>query len=263
MTTFAKYMFYGTLGLVTLTLIVMLVKLPIPGTYKSEKVKRVANTIGSVNTVKSITDRYALPVDKRLKPWFDKAGVKYPPAKISMLAFKKEKRFELWALKDFRWVFIRQYPFTASSGILGPKLREGDKQIPEGVYEISAMNPNSSYHLSLKINYPNNFDLQHALKEGRTEPGSNIFIHGRSASIGCIALGDVAIEELFVLVAYMGQINTTVIVAPWDFRRREFNISTISKRVRKAWLEVLYETINSRLKRYPLSASAKKTQYHL
>ncbi len=251
MSTIAKWIFYGTLVLVAFILSVVLINQSVSESLKTPELKQYSNT------VKSITDLYMSAVDKRLKPWFVKAGVKYPPLKISMLAFKKEKRFELWALKGSRWVFIRQYPFTASSGILGPKLREGDRQIPEGVYKISALNPNSSYHLSMKINYPNNFDLQHARKEGRHKPGSDIFIHGRSASIGCIALGDIAIEELFVLVATIGQNDITVIVAPWDFREKEFDTSSISKIVRKAWLDSLYKTINARLKNYPLSISVK------
>lgn len=230
----------------------LLITFRIPGNYQSSGHKKFPNT------VESIFKLYSTDVEKRLKPWFAKAGVDYPPKKISMLAFKKEQRFELWGLHLNKWVFIRNYPFTATSGILGPKLREGDKQIPEGVYKISGLNPNSSYHLSMKLNYPNEFDLKHARKEGRNKPGTNIFIHGRAASVGCIALGDVAIEELFVLVSTIRQSNpngnadVTVIVAPWDFRKRALKITAINKRVRKAWLKGLYKLISDRLKDYPL-----------
>ena len=72
--------------------------------------------------------------------------------------------------------------------------------MPEGVYRIVALNPNSSYHLSMKLDYPTEFDLSKARAEGRTRPGSDIFIHGKAVSIGCVAVGDDAIEEIFVLV---------------------------------------------------------------
>ena len=233
-------------------ILVLLITFKIPGNFQSSGHKKTPDT------VESIFRLYSSDVEKRLKPWFVKAGVHYPPKKISMLAFKKEQRFELWALHSSKWVFIKNYPFTATSGVLGPKLREGDKQIPEGVYKISGLNPNSSYHLSMKLNYPNEFDLTYARKEGRHKPGTNIFIHGRAASVGCIALGDIAIEELFVLVSVIrqsdpvGKAEVSVIVAPWDFRKRAPKMTAISKRVRKAWLKGLYQSINDKLKDYPL-----------
>jgi murein L,D-transpeptidase YafK len=97
-------------------------------------------------------------------------------------------------------------------------LRQGDKQVPEGIYRIDGLNPNSHYHLSMKINYPNEFDLFHAWQEGRTKPGSDIFIHGSAVSIGCLAMGDEAIEELFVLAAQVGVENIKVVIAPRDPR---------------------------------------------
>jgi murein L,D-transpeptidase YafK len=72
----------------------------------------------------------------------------------------------------------------------------------------------------MKLNYPNSFDLQHAGREDRTKPGSNIFIHGRTASIGCLAMGDPAIEELFVLVQKVGHEHVLVLISPHDARKR-------------------------------------------
>jgi len=136
----------------------------------------------------------------RLAIVFDEASVIYPPSSIYLLAIKDQASLELWAGDKNNPQYISTYPVKAASGSAGPKLREGDKQVPEGLYRVAGLNPNSSFHLSMKLNYPNAFDLKHARAEGRDSPGSDIFIHGKSVSVGCLAMGDEAIEELFVLV---------------------------------------------------------------
>ncbi|MEP4076827.1 L,D-transpeptidase family protein [Haloferula sp.] len=137
---------------------------------------------------------------------------------MSILAFKDEQRLELWKQRETGWEFVRSYPFTGYSGKLGPKLREGDGQIPEGIYKIEYLNPNSSYHLSIKVDYPNSFDRKMAEADGREGLGFDIFIHGSSATIGCIPIGDHGIEDLFYLIAKNGYRNTTAIISPVDFR---------------------------------------------
>ena len=96
-----------------------------------------------------------------------------------------------------QFVRFRSYPICAFSGDLGPKLRTGDGQAPEGFYAVSEgrMNPWSSYHLSFDLGYPNAFDRAH----GRT--GSALMVHGNCVSIGCYAMGDDAIEEIWTLMA--------------------------------------------------------------
>jgi murein L,D-transpeptidase YafK len=125
----------------------------------------------------------------------------------------------VWVETSGQVVFIHSYSVLAASGHNGPKLREGDRQVPEGFYRITSLNPNSSYHLSIKLNYPNAFDQQHADEEGRDHLGGDIFIHGKAASIGCLAMGDPAIEELFVMVEKVGRSNVQVIIAPHDPRQ--------------------------------------------
>ena len=132
--------------------------------------------------------------------------------------FKNERRVAVWARSGTSWRFIRNYPILAASGHAGPKLRQGDLQVPEGVYRIEHLNPNSSYHLSMKVSYPNAFDRRMAARDGRTRLGGDIFIHGKDVSIGCVALGDRAIEELFTLVAETGHAKVKVIIAPNDLR---------------------------------------------
>jgi len=98
---------------------------------------------------------------------------------------------------DGRFVLFRTYPICAFSGSLGPKLRVGDGQAPEGVYLVRArqMNPASAFHLSFDLGYPNAFDRAH----GRT--GSALMVHGNCVSIGCYAMGDAAIEDIWTAMA--------------------------------------------------------------
>ena len=141
---------------------------------------------------------------------------------VALIAVKNARTLELWARKPgAAWAKLRTYPFTAYSGALGPKLREGDCQIPEGVYGIEYLNPNSSYHLSMKVDYPNAFDRARGKDDGRERLGGDIFIHGKDVTIGCIPIGDAAIEELFYFVATAGPKKTRVVIMPVDFRRDE------------------------------------------
>jgi hypothetical protein len=155
----------------------------------------------------------------RLMSKFKAAKVAWPPDKVSLVAIKDRKVIELHAQSGTgKWTFIHSYPVLAASGKVGPKLRRGDRQVPEGIYRITYLNPNSQYHVSLRVNYPNAFDRKMARKEGRKDLGGDIMIHGKRTSAGCLAMGDDAAEELFVLVAEVGKSNTTLIIAPTDFR---------------------------------------------
>ncbi len=155
----------------------------------------------------------------RLKPRFDFAGVPYPPPRLVLLALKAERRLEVWAERGSVWLPVRDYPIRAASGKAGPKLREGDRQVPEGIYRIVRFNPDSRFHLSLRLDYPNAFDLSHAKADGRHEPGGDIYIHGGSSSVGCLAMGDPVIEELFTLVYDTGAEQVEVLILPSDPRR--------------------------------------------
>ena len=122
-------------------------------------------------------------------------------SKLRINVFKEERTVEI---SSPGWINPVVYKMTAFSGKLGPKLKEGDRQIPEGIYCVEYMNPNSSYHLSFKVSYPNDFDKAMAEKEGRTNLGGDIMIHGSNATIGCVPIGDEGIEDVFYLVAKVG-----------------------------------------------------------
>ena len=142
----------------------------------------------------------------RLQSHFNRAGVAFPPARVVLLGLKDERRLEVYAgASDDALKHIADYPVLAASGSLGPKLREGDRQVPEGVYPLESLNPNSRFHVALRVGYPNAFDRDMAQRDARTNLGSDIMIHGGAASIGCLAMGDAAAEELFVLAALTGR----------------------------------------------------------
>jgi hypothetical protein len=178
----------------------------------------------------------------RLWKKFSSVKAAWPPSEIALVAIKDEKVIELFARQDenAEWQFVHRYPVLAASGGPGPKLRQGDKQVPEGVYRISLLNPNSRYHVSLRVNYPNEFDREKAKEDGRTNLGGDIMIHGKDKSAGCLAVGDEAAEELFVLAAHIGLDNIKLIIAPTDFRRR--GIPPVSPHQPK-WLPELYTQV--------------------
>ena len=163
----------------------------------------------------------AEPSRKKLAQKFAASGISYPPASLILLALKAENRVEIHApAPDGHMRHVATYPILAASGAPGPKTREGDMQVPEGFYRIELLNPNSRFHLSLRVNYPNADDLARAREEKRNirDLGGDIMIHGGAASLGCIAIGDTAIEELFALVAATGLDRVQLIIAPCDFR---------------------------------------------
>lgn len=192
-----------------------------------------------------VVTQYSGETATALSPYFQRANIAYPPQEIALLTFKKEQKLELWAQDTAKkWSLVRTYPLTAKSGSLGPKLRQYDHQIPEGVYQIEFLQPFSSYHLSMKVNYPNEFDRMKAQQEGRTKLGGDIFIHGNALSVGCIAIGDQAISELFVLVDQVGKKNTQLIIAPNDLRKQR---PKTPAKTQPKWLPQLYAQISASL----------------
>jgi hypothetical protein len=188
-------------------------------------------------------------VTSRLGRPFARAGVRFPPKRVHFLAFKQERLLELWAEDGGGPRFIRSYSILAASGKAGPKLVEGDLQVPEGVYRVIWLNPKSAYHLSLKLDYPNEFDRARAAEESRVNLGGDIFVHGRDASIGCLAMGDPAIEDLFVLTAQVGAENVRVVIAPNDLRSKS---PPTDLRYSPGWLPELYRDLRRELEPFAL-----------
>jgi murein L,D-transpeptidase YafK len=154
--------------------------------------------------------------DKLLRERFQSKGLPYPPHAILLRAFKKEASLELWATAaaDQPYVLVYEYKICTSSGVLGPKRRFGDEQVPEGFYELDWFNPQSNFFLSLHINYPNASDR---ILGSRKNLGGDIFLHGNCASIGCIPITDDGIKEVYwlaVLVRSQGQQHLLIQIFP-------------------------------------------------
>ncbi|AKF26003.1 hypothetical protein YH65_07525 [Sulfurovum lithotrophicum] len=139
--------------------------------------------------------------------------------------FKREAILDVWIKEDGAYRFLKAYKVCAYSGRLGPKLKEGDRQAPEGFYSVtrSSLNPNSKFHLSFNLGYPNAYDRAY----GRT--GSYLMVHGNCVSIGCYAMTDEKIEEIYSLVEEAlkkGQKKVQVHIYP--FRMTKENMSAYS-----------------------------------
>ncbi len=183
---------------------------------------------------------------QRIKLRFKQAQAAWPAEKIALLALKQERRLELWASLHDKWFLIHIYPILGASGTAGPKLRQGDKQVPEGSYNILWLNPKSRFHLSMKLDYPNAEDRKHARKEGRKDPGGDIFIHGKDVSIGCIAIGDPAIEEIYSLVQRIGVEKVRAYIVPTDPRQSPLSAPPQAP----AWLDARYQQLNKIFKQF-------------
>ncbi len=128
---------------------------------------------------------------------FEKAGASWPPKDVLYRIFKQEREFEVWAGDgESELKLIGTYGICAASGDLGPKRKEGDYQVPEGFYKIGYFYPTSSYYLAAQVNYPNQSDK---IRGDKKAPGSDILIHGRCASIGCISMTDERVEEIYLV----------------------------------------------------------------
>lgn len=183
---------------------------------------------------------------ERMKPGFARAGVEYPPRRVTLIAFKQERRLEVFAGgQDSVTGMVLEYRILAASGKTGPKLREGDMQVPEGVYAIESLNPNSMYHVALRVGYPSEEDRARAAEDGRTQLGGDIMIHGGAGSVGCLAVGDPAAEELFVLAADVGIQGVELLICPVDWRRPDARVGIEGM---PAWVATRYALLRERLK---------------
>jgi len=141
---------------------------------------------------------------------------------VFLRIFKREFELEVWLKRGDHFERFATYPVCMWSGHLGPKLRQGDRQAPEGFYSVgkSSLNPNSKYRRSFNLGFPNAFDRAH----GRT--GSLLMVHGDCRSIGCYAMTDAVIDEIWTLVTSAlaaGQKRFQVQVFP--FRMTDSNMA--------------------------------------
>jgi len=136
--------------------------------------------------------------EDQLKSQFISKGLEWPVKQLYIRSFKYNSELQVWVKNSQSDTFshFKNYKICALAGTMGPKRMEGDYQVPEGFYYINEFNANSTYHLSLGLNYPNPSDK---LLSDPMRPGGEIYIHGSCVTVGCIPLTDPMIEELYVL----------------------------------------------------------------
>ena len=141
-------------------------------------------------------------MEDSLKKQFESKKLNWPPQAMYIRSFKYDRLFEIWVKNTSKepYKLFKTYKICMQSGTMGPKRMEGDYQVPEGFYYINEFNPNSNYHLSLGLNYPNASDR---ILSDSVRPGSEIYIHGNCASVGCIPITDVPIEEVYIIASHV------------------------------------------------------------
>lgn len=199
--------------------------------------------------------RYPVTADPgaNLKTLCKEMDISWPPSRLRLIALKQEKVLEAWAAdRDGEFKRLITYAITAASGELGPKRKEGDLQVPEGLYRLTTLNPQSRFHLSIRVDYPNATDIAHS-KLPVSDMGGDIYVHGNAVSIGCIAIGDKAIEQVFAMAKAVPESGHDILICPVDFRVLPgFRLDR-----EEAWVAGLYTDLEAELERFPLSGTSK------
>jgi len=154
-----------------------------------------------------------------LKKQFAARNLKWPAKYIYVRSFKYDSELEVWVknTQEEEYKLFKTYKVCALAGTLGPKRIEGDYQVPEGFYYINEFKPNSNYHLSLGLNYPNAADR---ILADSSQPGGDIYIHGSCVTTGCIPITNPQIEELYIITSHargMGEDFIPVHIYPVRF----------------------------------------------
>lgn len=169
-----------------------------------------------------LSHRSLAPIPPETVALMEKVGTS-KDAPMLIRAYKKEAELEVWKMgSDGKYVHLKTYPMCRWSGQLGPKTREGDRQVPEGFYSIgpAQMNPNSSYYLSFNVGYPNQLDraLGHS--------GGTIMVHGACSSAGCFSMTDAQIAEIYAIArSALNGGQTAIQMQSYPFRMTADNLA--------------------------------------
>lgn len=147
------------------------------------------------------TGEIFLHKEDTLRKEFEAKGLQWPAKYVYIRSFKYDAQLEVWVKSTAKeqYKLFKTYKVCMQSGTMGPKRLQGDYQVPEGFYYINEFNPNSNYHLSLGLNYPNTSDR---ILSDSLRPGGDIYIHGSCVSVGCIPVTDEQIEEIYIITSY-------------------------------------------------------------
>ncbi len=205
--------------------------------------------------------KHLKPISKDSMMLLGKKGMNQH-APIFIRIFKQESELEIWKQRrDGRYYHFKTYPICIWSGALGPKRRQGDKQAPEGFYSVNRhqMNPNSSFHLSFDLGYPNAYDRAH----GRT--GDFLMVHGKCTSAGCYAMTDGLIEEIYALAreAFIGG-QKKIYVHAFPFRMTDANMALhVKDRNFRFWQKLKQGYDYFELTRMPPKVAVCNRRYHV
>ena len=171
-------------------------------------------TQNAYERVRNAREKHEQNLTKELKS----AGIPLKSLEMLFVAFKEEQRLDVYVKTREATAFAlwKSFPVCAASGVLGPKSRQGDLQVPEGCYSIDRFNPLSQFHLSLGLNYPNSADKK---RSKAANLGGDIFIHGKCVTIGCLPMTDETMEQLYILAVHAknnGQSKIPVYIFPFE-----------------------------------------------
>jgi len=190
-------------------------------------------TLCAVGTLLALTGCAKVDLSPHLQPLpketlmlLGKKGMDVP-SPMFIRIFKEESELEVWKLRsDGRFYHFKTYPICNWSGELGPKVKQGDKQSPEGFYKVarSQMNPNSQFYLAFNLGYPNAYD------KANKRTGDSLMVHGKCKSAGCFAMTDALIEEIYALAreSYIGG-QEAIQVHAMPFRLTDANMARHAK----------------------------------
>ena len=173
----------------------------------------------------TLSKKVAKKLTPTLKKEFKSKGFKWGE-ELYFRVFKKEKKFEVWIKKGNKFSLFKTYDVCYFSGGLGTKTKQGDGKSPEGFYFVkpAQLNPYSSYHLAFNIGYPNSYERQ----KGYT--GSALMVHGECVSIGCYAMGNENIEEIYTLLQSALEHNQPFVrihIFPFKFTSKIMNSAKV------------------------------------
>lgn len=209
-------------------------------------------------TVAQAIARYGEEARELLRAQCKSAGAVYPPKRIVLLALKDRKQLLMFAGAgggaaggsggaNQRLALVQTFPLVSYSGGLGPKLHEGDLQIPEGNYRITGSSARDM--LSLAVDYPNAFDRARGLEDHRKKLGGDILIHGGSVSTGCVVVSNEQMQEVFVALHDVGFKNVQLLIAPCDLTKSQPQLNW-SKQPK--WLPKLYAQLKRDMSGLPI-----------
>jgi TonB family protein len=207
-------------------------------------------------TVNQALKKFGPDARKRLLPHFQQMHVSYPPKHVTLVCLKEEDLLFVVAKDDNdKWKQVRSYTLVSRSGVQGPKLKEGDLQVPEGFYKITALD--AMTHLAMWVNYPNTTDRANAKLDHRTNIGGNIQIHAGIFSSGCMVLNNDDMAELLLLGHDTGCANIDLVVAPCNLVTKQ---PAVDFKKQPQWLPGLYKDLKQTLAGLPIEPPASKPQ---